>query len=37
MAAAAPALMAVFTFLVSRVKARLRVSDPAPRRARAFS
>lgn len=37
MAAAAPALMAVFTFLVSRVKVRLRVSDPAPRRARAFS
>ena len=37
MAAAAPALMAVLTFLVSRVKVRLRCSDPLPRQAEAFS
>lgn len=35
--AAAPALMAVSTFLVSRVKARLRCSGPLPRQAEAFS
>ena len=37
LAAAAPALMAVSTFLVSRVKARLRCSGPLPRQAEAFS
>lgn len=37
MAAAAPALMALLTFLVSRVKVRLRCSDPLPRQAEAFS
>ena len=35
--AAAPALMAVSTFLVSRVKAWLRCSGPLPRQAEAFS
>lgn len=37
MASAAPVLMAAFTFLVSRVKLRLRRAGPEPCEARAFS